>query len=550
METDTLPTPGPSSSAEDALLVVGLGASAGGVEALEAFFAGLPEIDGIAFVVVLHLAPDEESHLANILQGSLPLPVTQVTEAVTVEAGHVYVIPPNKNLLAADGRLVLEPIEEERVRRRPIDHFFRTLAEAYAERAVGIVLSGTGQNGTVGVQRIRECGGCVMAQAPEDARFDEMPRSAIASGAVDIVKPAGLLAREVTAYAERLSTNGLAESPEALPQDGVKALQGILAQLHARTGHDFSHYKRSTILRRLDRRLHVTGTDTLGAYLAYLRENASEARALLADLLISVTNFFRDPAAFGGLEASLPRLTQGKGPQDDVRVWVPGCATGEEAYSIAMLLLEHAMTLPEPPRIQIFASDLSESAVQTARQGVYPESIEADVSPERLRKFFSHENGHYIVNTRLREAVVFTPHNLLTDPPFSRLDLISCRNLLIYLQRDLQQKVLALFHYALRTGGLLFLGTSESTDGGPDLFQAIDSKAKLYRRRDVEGPPPSLPRLSYLAAESRRGGGPGQRPSREGPAGRRVRAAPPRPPGGSQPAEHPRQRGRRRAARL
>ena len=504
---------GGGASRAEAFVVAGLGASAGGVDALEAFFAGLPEIDGVAFVVVLHLAPDEESRLADVLQRGLPLPVTQVTEAVTIQPGHVYVIPPNKNLLAAGGRLVLEPIEEERVRRRPIDHFFRTLAKAYGERAVGVVLSGTGANGTVGVRAVKEAGGMILAQDPTEAAFDEMPRTAIASGVVDAVGPAGALAAEVAAYAHRLRRAHLPDAPEDLPEDSVKDLQGVLAQLRARTGHDFAHYKRATVLRRLDRRLHVTGAETLGAYLGHLREDAAEAEALLADLLISVTNFFRDPAAFAVLEGAIPRLFDGKGRDAEVRVWVPGCATGEEAYSVAMLLLEHAATLAEQPRIQVFATDLSAEAIQTARAGLYPESIEADVSPERLRRFFTHENGRYRVGEPLREAVLFAPHSLLVDPPFSRVDLVTCRNLLIYFQRELQQQALALFHYALRPGGLLFLGTSESPNVGPHLYGSVDKKARLFVRRDVETPPPTLPRVPrVLYSPPASGNGPVPRP--------------------------------------
>ena len=494
---------------DPAFVVAGLGASAGGVEALEAFVAGLPEVDGVAFVVVLHLAPDEESRLADVLQGGLPLPVTQVTEAVTIEPGHVYVIPPNKNLLATDGRLVLEPIEEERVRRRPIDHFFRTLAYAYGERAVGVVLSGTGANGTVGVRAINEAGGMILAQDPAEAAFDEVPRTAIASGVVDGVGPAGALAAEVAAYAHRLRRVQLPDAPGDLPGDGAKALQGVLAQLRARTGHDFAHYKRATVLRRLDRRLHVTGAESLADYLAVLRESAAEADALLDDLLISVTNFFRDRQAFQVLERAVPRLFEGKGTGGEVRVWVPGCATGEEAYTIAMVLLEHAATLAEPPRVQVFATDLSDQAIRTARAGAYPESIEADVNPERLKQFFVRESGRYRVSDVLREAVLFAPHSLLVDPPFSSLDLVSCRNLLIYFQRTLQQQALALFHYALRPGGLLFLGTSESTGDEGGLFATVDKKARLYRRLDVKTPPPALPHVPrVLVAPAPRPDGP------------------------------------------
>ncbi len=309
-----------------------------------------------------------------------------------------------------------------------------------------------------------------------------MPRSAIAAGVSDRVAPARALAAHVVDYAKRLEQGHAV----AVPGDAAQALQSVLALLRARTGHDFSSYKRSTVLRRLERRLHVTGAETLTDYLVLLREDAAEAPALLDDLLISVTHFFRDPAAFAVLEAAVPSLFEGKGAEDEVRVWVAGCATGEEAYSVAMLLSEHAATLPEAPRVQVFATDLSDAAVQTARAGSYPESIEADVPPERLRRFFSHTNGSYRVVESLRQTILFAPHSVLKDPPFARLDLVTCRNLLIYLQRDLQQRVVGLFHYALHPGGLLMLGTSESADGGAGLFGVVDKATHLYRRRGVE----------------------------------------------------------------
>ena len=492
---------GPDVGPDDSpFLVVGLGASAGGVEALEAFFAGLPQTDGAAFVVVIHLSPDRESQMADILERSVPLPVTQVTERVEVRPGHVYVIPPNRNLLMEDGHLRLAPLEDERHRRRPIDHFFRTLAEAYGEHAVGVVLSGTGQNGTVGVSRVQELGGLVLAQDPSDAAYDEMPRSAIAAGVVDNVAGAGALAREVIAYAGRLKNVRLPDGDGA-DRDDVRAVQHTLALLKAQTGHDFAHYKRSTVLRRIARRMHVVAADTPGDYLAYLRRTPGEAALLLDDLLISVTNFFRDTDPFEVLAASVvPGLFEGKGPDDEVRVWVAGCATGEEAYSVAILLCEHAATLPAPPRVQVFATDLSERAVAVGRAGVYPESIEADVSPERLRRFFRRTAGGYRVAEGLRETVLFAPHSLLKDPPFAHLDLVTCRNLLIYLQRGLQQRVLELFHYALEQGGVLFLGTSETADAGADLFQAASKEARIYRRREVETALPSLPRSPRVAA--------------------------------------------------
>ena len=485
--------PHPMTHDSDPFLVVGLGASAGGLSALEAFFAGLPKTDGAAFVVVVHLAPDRESEMAEILGRSVPIPFVQVTEPVKVERGHVYVIPPDRNLLMEDGHLRLAPLEDERHRRRPIDHFFRTLAEAWGEHAVGVVLSGTGHNGTVGAGRIRERGGLVLAQDPADAAFDEMPRSAIASGVVDRVATAAELAKEVIDYAARLQHVRLSDDAGDLPGDDVEAVRHILAQLRVHTGHDFEHYKRATVLRRLARRLHVVGAGSLVDYLGYLRGHPDEAQALLDDLLIHVTNFFRDPAAFARLAEAMPAVFEGKRAGDEVRVWVAGCATGEEAYSVAILLCEHAASLREPPTVQVFATDLSADAIQTARLGVYPASIEADVTPARLREHFVKTPAGYRVREALRERVLFAPHSLLKDPPFAHLDLVTCRNLLIYLQRDLQRRTLELFHYALRPGGLLLLGASETADPAGGLFEDVDKGAHLYRARDVAS---ALPRVS------------------------------------------------------
>ena len=498
------PSGTPESQGDAIELVVGLGASAGGIEAMEAFFSDLPEAGGLAFVVILHLNPNVESHLAQVLQQSTSLPVEQVAETVQMEAGCVYVIPPDRNLEIHDGTLRLTPLEEERKRRAPVDHFFRTLAQAYGRRAVGVILSGTGSNGTVGAGLLKEAGGLVLAQAPEEAEYDEMPRSALIGGVADLALPVRELGQKLIQYRDQVRHSGLSETAEPFSGDGVKTLQKILVHLRTRTGHDFAHYKRSTVLRRLERRLHVTGSDDLGTYLTRLQEDAGEPRALLKDLLISVTNFFRDPEAFEVLERDvIPKLFEGKRSGDEVRVWVPGCATGEEAYSIAMLLFERAAEEADPPLVQVFATDLNEDAIHTARVGVYPGSIEADVPPERLRRFFKKEDGHYRISQDLRETVLFAPHSLLKDPPFSRVDLVSCRNLLIYLQRDLQQKVLELFHYALRPGGYLFLGTSESIDGAAGLFGTVHKAARLYRHRDVEAPLPQFPQPPRLRAAPR-----------------------------------------------
>ncbi|HEX8386462.1 MAG TPA: chemotaxis protein CheB, partial [Rubricoccaceae bacterium] len=486
-------------------VVVGLGASAGGLEALEAFFAGLPKVDSCAFVVVLHLAPDRQSELADILARSVPVPVVQVTERTEVEKGHVYVIPPNRNLVMEDGHLVLATLESERRKRRPVDFFFRSLAAAYGDHAVAVVLSGTGMDGSTGVRAIKEAGGLILVQDPEEAHYDEMPRSTIVAAAADLVAPAGALAAAAIAYSDRLRRVHLpTEEPGVLPHDEVRAVQRVLGQLRARTGHDFAHYKRSTVLRRLERRLHVVGVDTLDAYADHLNDHPDEARELLKDLLISVTNFFRNPETFAVFERDVvPHLFEGKGPTDTVRVWCAGCATGEEAYSIAILLAEHAATLADPPAVQVFATDLSERAIRTARDGVYPESIEADVTAERLQRFFRHEARGYRVVESLRERVVFAPHSLLRDPPFSHVDLIACRNLLIYFQRVLQQRALELFAYALEPGGYLFLGTSETTEVAGDAFHTVDKTHRLYRRREGEIPPAVAPIAARVRVQRR-----------------------------------------------
>ena len=477
----------PTDDTQTPFVVVGLGASAGGLEALEAFFAGLPSMDSCAFVVVIHLAPDRESEMADILARTVPVPVVQVEDSVRVEAGHVYVIPPGKNLAMDDGHLRLSPLESARRERRPIDHFFRTLAYTYGDHAVAVVLSGTGQNGTVGIAAVKEAGGLVLAQDPDEAGFGEMPRSAIASGAVDHIDAASALGREVLDYSARLRTVHLSgDGAGEPPGDDVRAVQRVLAQVRARTGHDFSHYKRSTILRRLERRLHVVGDATLDAYVGRLRENGAEARALLGDLLISVTNFFRDPGPFAVFERTVvPALFEGKGPADTVRVWTAGCATGEETYSVAMLLAEHAATLDDPPPVQVFGTDLGDTGIAAAREGVYPGSIEADVSPERLRRFFRKDPHGYRVAPALREMVLFAPHNVLKDPPFSHVDAVTCRNVLIYLQRVLQERALGVFHYALNPGGFLFLGTSETADVLPDAYRTLDKSARIYQRRET-----------------------------------------------------------------
>ena len=429
-----------------------------------------------------------------------------------MQPDHVYVIPPNQNLEITDGHLVLSDFEAPRGQRAPIDVLFRTLAQSHPD-GVGILLSGSGSDGTLGMQAIKEHGGVLMVQSPEEADYDAMPRSAIATGLVDFVLPLAALAAKLLELHPHDLLNDLLQQPETLPARESEVLQQILRHLETQTGHDFSGYKHATVLRRLARRMRVVQAENLSAYLGYLHGQAHEAQALMKDLLISVTRFFRDPEALEALrEQVIPSLFEGKGPGDEVRVWVPGCATGEEAYSIAMLLLEQAGTLAAAPTLQLFASDLDEEALTCGREGLYPISIAVDVAEARLQRFFVREPEAYRVKRELRDVIIFTPHSLLKDPPFSRLDLISCRNLLIYLQRDLQEQVLKLFHYVLEPEGRLFLGSAESVESTAHLFRATDATHRLYRRQSVEGLArlPDLP-LSITTPRWRR-------PSRPRPA--------------------------------
>ena len=475
--------------------IVGIGASAGGLQALKHFFAAVPPDSGLAYVVVIHLASDRESHLADLLQPHAAIPVTQVTETTLLGLNQVYVIPPDHNISAIDSHLRLTPLEERRQDRAPIDHFFRTLADSFDGHAVAVVLTGTGSDGTQGVRRIRERGGIVIVQDPAEAEFDGMPRSALESGAVDIVLPVGAIPGRILQLEEtRPRVHVPAQLGRTEEADG-EPVPRILTWIRTRTGHDFSRYKRSTVERRLERRMQLRGLVQASEYLKLLRGSPEETAALADDLLINVTSFFRDRAVFEHVEHEvIPSLFEGKGPANRVRVWSVGSATGEEAYSLGMLLLEEAARRERPPQIQIFASDLHEPSLRQAREGLYPETIASDVSAERLERFFQQENGGYRVRKELRERVVFAPHDLLRDPPFSHLDMVACRNLLIYLQREVQDDVLELFHYALHGEGYLLLGTAEMVDR-PELFRVASKESHLYRRRHVAGNHMRLPSL-------------------------------------------------------
>jgi len=490
--------PEPSEQAAAGFPVVGIGASAGGLAAFEAFFAGMPTDSdpGMAFVLVQHLAPDHKSILADLIRRYTRMQVFEVEDGMRVLANCAYIIPPGHDMAFLNGSLhLLEPVSP-RGQRLPIDFFFRSLAQDQHERAICVVLSGTGSDGTLGVRAIKGEGGMVMAQNPESTEYDGMPRSAIATGLVDYELPPAEMPARLMSYVAHLF--GKPHQPAILPTASTdNNLRKIFILLRAQTGHDFSGYKPGTINRRIERRMAIHQVDTLDSYVKYLQQTPAEVESLFRDLLIGVTRFFRDPEAFKVLEEQvIPQLFAGKNPETAIRVWVPGCSTGEEAYSIAILLAERQDAMKQSLKIQVFATDIDDRAIATARAGIYPASIEADLSPARLRRFFMAEpaGGHYRIHKGIRDMLVFSEQNLLKDPPFSKLDLISCRNLLIYLDGDLQKKIIPLFQYALNPEGFLFLGTSETMGEFVYLFTAVDHKMKLFRRKnDVQALQPASP---------------------------------------------------------
>ncbi len=492
--------------------IVGIGASAGGVEALGAFFRAMPADNGMAFVVVTHLPSNRESLLAEILARATEMPVHDASDGEEVEAEHVYVLPAGAALTIGGGRLRLRWTGADEHERAPIDIFFASLAEDQAEHAIGIVLSGGGSDGTLGLKAIKEHGGLTVAQGSNTTRprFADMPSSAVAAGFVDLLLGVEEIPQRIIDYVRHWGR--LDQQP---PSDALSKVYGLL---RARTGHDFSEYKDRAFMRRVQRRMQVLQMTQLDDYVARLQSDPDEIAALFRDLLIGVTGFFRDTAAFRALETMvMPRLVQQNGADGEVRVWVPGCATGEEAYSIAMLLREQMDRAQMPPKVQIFATDIDAAAVGVARAGRYPANLTTEISPERLRRFFIPEGESYRVAKSLREMCVFSAHSVIRDPPFSRLDLISCRNLLIYLKASLQEQVFPLFHYALRPAGYLFLGFSESISRYAEMFVPIDKKSRIFQRRDLaaQHPPPRLqfsPAARREFAVSEIGGKPPQRP--------------------------------------
>jgi len=477
----------PSTSGR-AFPVVGIGASAGGLNAFEEFFLAMPADPGMAFVLVQHLAPDHPSILRELISRYTSMEVFEVEDGMPVRINCVYIIPPNCDMALLNGSLQLIEPRTPHGQRLPIDYFFRSLAQDQHERAIGIVLSGTASDGTLGVSAIKGEGGMVMAQSPESAEFDGMPRSAIATGLMDYELLPGEMPAKLMTYAAHSFHNRVRSSATTTPGTrDESALKKIFVLLRSFTGHDFSQYKPSTIHRRIERRMAVQEIKTIDNYVKFLQQSPAEGTALFHDLLIGVTNFFRDPEAFKCLEEQgIPKLFEGKPPGSTIRVWSAGCSTGEEAYSLAILLQERMEALGLSHNLQIFATDIDSRAIATGRAARYPTSIAADITPARLKRFFAPEpaGDAYRVHKSIRDMMIFSEHDLIKDPPFSKIDLLSCRNLMIYLNADLQKRIIPLFHYTMNQNGLLLLGSSETVGEFDDLFAPLDRHAKLYRRKD------------------------------------------------------------------
>src|SRR5579862_6655759 len=464
--------------------IVGVGASAGGLEAFSQLVDALPDDSAIAIVFVLHLSPHRDSMLAELLAVHAHFPVLQITDGMKIEPNHIYVTPPNAQIDIASGVFRLQPRPSDATQHNPIDYFFGSLAQTAQSRAIGVVLSGTAADGAFGLREIKVVGGITMAQEPSTAKFDGMPRAAVATGAVDLVLPPREIALELDRISRHPFIRPLATEAEQLPVIDDQ-LPRIFTLLRNASGVDFTHYKLPTIRRRLQRRMVLHRITSIDTYVKYLQRNPDEVSALYRDLLIHVTRFFREPESFKTLaDVAFPAIIGGRRDHGDpIRIWVPGCATGEEPYSVAMALLEALGDNVGGIPIQVFATDVSESAIESARSGTYSESITADVSAERLRRFFVRIDGSYRINKSVRDLCVFARQDLTRDPPFSRLDLIVCRNVLIYLAVPLQKRLIAMFHYALKPSGYLMLGAAETVGPTADLFALTDKRHRLYSKK-------------------------------------------------------------------
>ncbi|HLV93559.1 MAG TPA: chemotaxis protein CheB [Candidatus Acidoferrales bacterium] len=469
------------------LLIAAIGASAGGIESFTELLKYLPKDTGMAFVLIQHLDPKHESALTTLLSKRTAMPVKEATNGMRAEENHVYVIPPNATMSISGHTLNLSPRGESAAAHMTIDHFMRALAEAQGSRAIGVILSGYGTDGTLGMAEIQAQGGVTFAQDEGTAKFANMPKSAIAAGCVDYVLPPREIARELARIARHPYVGrGHAEEPETATTEG--GLGAIFHLLQRSTGVDFAQYRQSTILRRIHRRMVVHKMESIKEYVKYVQRSPVEMKALYQDVLINVTSFFRNPNVFEGMKADLfPKILKNRGPNAPIRVWTPACASGEETYSAAIALLEFLGARSAPTTVQFFGTDVNESCVTRARNGFYPENIESDVSAERLRRFFTKVEDGYRISTNIRDACIFAQHNVLSDPPFSQMDLICCRNLLIYLEPTAQNRVVSLFHYATRPGGFLVLGTSEGVGTASHLFAMENRPLRFFSKKGLPG---------------------------------------------------------------
>jgi len=513
----------PAAPPDASFPIVGIGASAGGLEALEQFLKGVPPASGMAFVVVQHLDPTHKGLLPELLQRCTSLPVQQIADRMTVKPDHVYVIPPNRDLSILHGVLHLLEPAAPRGLRLPIDFFLRSLAADRQGRSIGVILSGMGSDGTLGLRAIKESAGAVFVQSPASAKFDGMPRSAIDAGLADHVAAAEELAGQIVACQRHVPL--LLAQPDAdRPDTEQGGLDTVVLLLRASAGHDFSQYKKSSLRRRIERRMGLHQLAKIADYVRYLRDNPQECQLLFKELLIGVTSFFRDPPVWDQLKTDiLPALLAARPPGTVLRAWVPACSTGEEAYTLAMVfreaveLVQHSLARGSRWSLQVFGTDLDREAIDKARSGLYPANIAADVTQARLKRFFLPDEHGWRVGKEIREMVIFAPQNLVMDPPFTKLDVLTCRNLLIYFEADLQKKLLPLFHYSLNPGGVLVLGSAETTGPSGDRFEPAPGKNRIYRRK-AAALLPALAEFPAALAQRRADGLPARDPAVPPPA--------------------------------
>jgi len=462
--------------------IIGIGASAGGLEAFEKFFKALPSNSGLAFVLIQHLDPDHSSMLSEILQRVTSIPVIEIKNGLKIVPNCIYVIPPNKDVAIFNGKLILSVPENPRGLRLPIDFFFRSIAEELGEKSIGVILSGTGSDGTLGLRAIHGAGGVSFIQEPDSSKYDGMPSSAVNSGLATYVMPVEKIPNKLINYIKTLYKYKI-KSTGNLPVETNDFIK-VLMLIRSVTGHDFSLYKKSTLLRRIERRMSLHSIDNFSHYSRFLKEHPEEVNLLFKELLINVTNFFRDPEAFSSLKKNiLPHIFRNKPENYIFRVWVAGCSTGEEAYSVAIALREFMDESRLDCKVQIYSTDIDETLISAARAGVYPQNITLDMPQAKLKKYFTKENNRYRVRKDIRDMIVFAVQNLIKDPPFTKLDLITCRNLLIYFEPELQNKIIPAFHYSLNPGGVLFLSPSESIGNFQDLFSSLDKKWKFFQSK-------------------------------------------------------------------